>query len=395
MREADGVGLVLAAAGTGRRFGAPVPKQFLPLGGVPVYRRALDCFHSKVDAFVVVVPAARVAEVSAELDGYTERPLRVVAGGESRQESVWRGVQVLEPEVAWVLVHDAARPWVPEDLVDAVIAGMREVGACIPAVEISETVKEVEGGRVLRTLDRSRLRLAQTPQGFSRELLQAALEEAQAAGIVGTDEAVLLERRGCPVAVVPGDPRNVKITWESDLPGAEMKEEKAARWLGAGGEMRVGLGFDFHPLVPNRPLVLGGVPIPGDLGLAGHSDADALLHAVADALLGAAGLNDIGAYFPDTDPRWAGVSSLLLLEKVYRLVRGRGFRVVNVDVVVMAEYPRVRPHVPAIKANLARVLYLTPEEIGVKATTLEGKGTVGRKEGIAVQAVVLLRRETL
>ncbi|GAB4240226.1 MAG: bifunctional 2-C-methyl-D-erythritol 4-phosphate cytidylyltransferase/2-C-methyl-D-erythritol 2,4-cyclodiphosphate synthase [Acidobacteriota bacterium] len=392
MNKGDAVGLVLAAAGSGRRFGSPVPKQFLRLDGVPVYRKALDCFRSQVDAFVVVVPADRVAEVAAELDGYTEQPLRVVPGGDTRQESVRRGVRALGPEVGWVLVHDAARPWVSADLVGAVIAAMRRVGACIPAVEVSETVKEVEGGYVLRTLDRGRLRLAQTPQGFSRELLESALEEAQAAGIVATDEAMLLERRGCPVAVVPGDPRNVKITWESDFPRTESREEKE-RPGREGGEMRVGLGFDFHPLVPNRPLVLGGVTVPGDLGLAGHSDADALLHAVADALLGAAGLSDIGSYFPDTDPRWAGVSSLLLLEKVYRLVRGRGFRVVNVDVVVMAEYPRVRPHVPAIKANLARVLYLRPEEIGVKATTLEGKGAVGRKEGVAVQAVVLLRKE--
>ncbi|HON01075.1 MAG TPA: 2-C-methyl-D-erythritol 2,4-cyclodiphosphate synthase [Acidobacteriota bacterium] len=155
---------------------------------------------------------------------------------------------------------------------------------------------------------------------------------------------------------------------------------------------RVGLGFDFHPLVTGRPLILGGVAIPGELGLDGHSDADVLLHAVADALLGAAGLNDIGSYFPDDDERWKGISSLLLLEKVFRLVRGKGYRVGNVDVVVLADYPRIRPHVPAVKANLGRVLYLDSDRIGVKATTLEGKGVIGHREGVAVQAVVLLEK---
>ncbi len=288
-----------------------------------------------------------------------------------------------------VLVHDGARPFCSAGLIARTIEAAAECGAAIPVLEASDTVKEVgpEGDALMvrATLPRERVRLAQTPQAFRREVLAAAVALGRA-GADATDEATLAERAGHPVRAVPGDPENVKITTPEDLARA------AARAASSVAETapRVGFGYDTHRLAEGRPMVLGGVVIPYPCGLVGHSDADAVCHAVTDALLGAAAAGDIGRHFPDTDPRWRGASSVELLARVVALVRGRGLAVGNVDVVVVAERPKLAPHVPAMRARLAAVLGVDVERVSVKAKTAEGLDAVGRGEAVAVHAVALL-----
>ncbi len=369
-------GLILAAAGSGARFESSIPKQFLEFHGKPIYLFALETIGELCEEIAVVVPPDWVGHVrkeQAELNLH-ER-VQVVKGGSSRQESVSLGLQALSPGVTRILVHDAVRPFVTRSLVGRVLAGLEHEAACVPVLPIAETVKEVDGHRVLRTLERNRLRLTQTPQAFDREVLERALIRAARDKTVATDEATLVERTGTKVYTVAGEQENIKITWKQDM-----------RRL----DFRVGIGFDFHRFGPDRPLLLGGIVIPHKRGLEGHSDADVILHALSDAILGAAGLPDIGSHFPDNDPEYKDLSSMVLLEDVYALVQSQGLRVSNLDIMLIAEEPRLSPHIGPIKANLARVLHLQRSRIGVKATTMERSGPIGRAEGIAAQAVVLL-----
>jgi 2-C-methyl-D-erythritol 2,4-cyclodiphosphate synthase len=290
--------------------------------------------------------------------------------------------------VRYLLVHDAARPLVSAQLVDAVIEATRRVGAAIPAREVHDTVKRVEDGKVTATVDRSRLRLAQTPQGFRADWLRDAISGARTAGAELTDEASALELAGHPVAVVAGDPGNVKITTSEDL-------ERARRALGGGTmEFRVGTGFDIHRWGgPERRLVLGGVPFEGERGLLGHSDADVVLHAVMDAVLGAAALGDIGIHFPPEDPAFRDADSAALTRQVAKLVADEGYSVVNLDITLLAESPKIRSRNAEMRRSIADCLSIDPSRVGLKATTLEGLGALGRGEGAACQASALLRRE--
>ncbi len=380
-------GLILAAAGSGARFESSIPKQFLEFDGKPIYLLALETIGELCQEIAVVVPPDWVAQVRKEQSELNlHERVQVVKGGSSRQESVSLGLQALSPGVTRVLVHDAVRPFVSRSLVRRVLAGLEHEPACVPVLPIAETVKEVDGPRVLRTLERSRLRLTQTPQAFDREVLERALVRAKRNKTVATDEATLVEHTGAKVYTVAGEPENIKITWKRDMRRLESRQM----------DLRVGTGFDFHRFGPDRPLLLGGVVMPHGRGLEGHSDADVILHALSDALLGAAGLPDIGSHFPDNDPEYKNLSSLVLLEEVYEMVQNQGLRVTNLDITLIAEEPRLSPHIGPIKDNLARVLHLQRSRIGVKATTMEQSGPIGRAEGIAAQAVVLLgqrRRE--
>jgi len=366
-----------------------VPKQYRLLAGRPVLWHTLTRFEScpHIDGMVLVVhPEDRgLCEELVLGQGAFAKLRAVVEGGAERRDSVRAGVRATGDGDEIVLVHDAVRPLVSDALIERVVAAAAQHGAAVPALPAAETVKEVVDGRVVATPDRQRLWLAQTPQGFRREVLVAAMAlvpEDQPA----MDEATVVERAGnCPVHIVEGERDNVKITSAGDL-------ERLAGRLGQerGGGLRVGTGYDVHQLVRNRPLVLGGVPVPFDLGLAGHSDADVLTHAIIDALLGAAGLGDIGRLFPDTDEAFRDISSLVLLEEVARRLSAAGARVVNVDAVVMAQAPKLSPHIADMAAALARCLGTAPGAISVKATTTEHLGFVGRQEGIAAQAVALL-----
>ena len=380
------VGVIIVAAGRGTRVGSAVPKQLLDLGGRSILRRSVDAFdrHPTVDQLVVVLPAELVGEAPA-LVGTTDRPCRFVAGGERRQDSVRLGMQALADTIDLVLVHDAARPFAGPELIDRVIAAADAAGAAIPALAARDTVKRVDPDRhtVTATLPREEIWLAQTPQGFRRDVLATAVALGDT-GVEGTDEAMLAERSGHAVTVVPGDARNVKITTAEDLAAA--RETFAS-------SLRVGTGFDLHRLVPGRPLVLAGVTLPSDRGPLGHSDGDVLCHSLIDAMLGASGLGDIGRHFPDSDPQWRGAPGLDLLARACGILRAAGFSVTNVDATVVLEQPKVAPHLDDIRTRLAGVIGLALDRVSVKAKTSEGVDAVGRGEAIAAHATALVSSE--
>ena len=378
---------IIAAGGQGARMGGDRPKQLLSLGGVTILQRSVDAFDRcrQVDEIVLVVPPD-LATDSASVARPEGTPVRVVAGGIRRQDSVARGFDASSLSSEIIVVHDAARPLCPTELIVRTIEAAARHGAAIAALPAQDTVKQRAAGDdrfVGRTLARQCIVLAQTPQAFRREVLAEAVGLGRR-GVEATDEAVLAERAGHRVVLVAGDPMNIKITTQRDL-------SIARRFLGETMPARVGFGYDLHRLVEGRPLVLGGVRIPHDRGLAGHSDADAVCHAVADAILGAASAGDIGRHFPDTDPRWKGASSIELLRAVVDLVRSRGFVVVNLDVVVVAERPRIGPHTDGMCKAVASAVGVDPDAVSIKGKTNEGVDATGRGEAIATHAVALLR----
>jgi 2-C-methyl-D-erythritol 4-phosphate cytidylyltransferase/2-C-methyl-D-erythritol 2,4-cyclodiphosphate synthase len=376
---------VVVAAGRSSRFGASLPKQFHDLGGRSVLEHAVHAVADRpaVSGVIVVLPADEIGGPWDRTAAAWPCVERVVAGGASRAESVWRGLSATG-DVPYVLVHDGARPLVSAGLVDAVIDATRRHGAAVPILEIPDTVKSVDGVRVTGTLSRNGLGLAQTPQGARTDWLRVALESAGSERSAFTDEAAALEHLGHAVAAVPGEPSNRKITDLADLAEARRRVEPRATVL------RVGTGFDVHRVDPERPLVLGGVRFEDEPGLAGHSDADVVLHAAMDALLGAVGLGDIGLHFPPDDRRFAGAASTDLARRVAALLDARGYRIVNLDLTLLAETPRIRDRVEGMRVAIAECLATEPTRIGLKATTLEGLGALGRGEGVACQAVALV-----
>jgi 2-C-methyl-D-erythritol 4-phosphate cytidylyltransferase / 2-C-methyl-D-erythritol 2,4-cyclodiphosphate synthase len=382
------VSAIIAAGGTGTRLGSTQPKQLIELGGRTILQRSLDVFISspRIDDVVVALAPDLLARPPAFLVD-REKPVVLVAGGARRQDSVASAVAALPPDVAVVVIHDAARPFVTQELIARTIDAAAADGAAIAAVPAQDTVKHATAsGLIDRTLPRDEIYLAQTPQAFRREVLMDAIAKGRS-GSSATDEAALAEEAGHPVRLVEGDRQNIKITTPSDLAFARGLIASGVN----GGLVRIGAGYDLHRLVERRPLVLGGVHIPFAFGLKGHSDADAVCHAVTDAVLGAAAAGDIGTHFPDTDPRWAGASSLELLRKSAALVRERGFAVENVDVVIIAERPKMLPHVAEMARNLGAALGIDPARVSIKGKTNEGIGELGRGEAIAVHAVALLR----
>jgi 2-C-methyl-D-erythritol 4-phosphate cytidylyltransferase/2-C-methyl-D-erythritol 2,4-cyclodiphosphate synthase len=377
---------IIAAGGWGRRLGAGVPKQLLQVGGATILERSVGAFasHPGVAEVVVALPATLAADPPgwlAALGGGSR--VRVVAGGERRQDSVANAFDAIAAEAEIVLVHDAARPFVTADVISRSIEGAAAHGAAIAAVGAQDTVKRVEGGAIAETLPRESIVLAQTPQAFRRGVLRDAVALGRS-GVQATDEAALAERAGHRVHVIDGDPANVKITTSHDL--------EAARGRARDVEAQAGIGYDLHRLVEGRPLVLGGVTVPSDRGALGHSDADVVCHAVTDAVLGAAHAGDIGRLFPDSDPRWKDASSLGLLREAVAVAHRLGFAVRNVDVVVILERPKLAPYRDAIERHVADALGIEPERVSVKAKTNEGMDAVGRGEAIAAHAVAIVSR---
>jgi 2-C-methyl-D-erythritol 4-phosphate cytidylyltransferase/2-C-methyl-D-erythritol 2,4-cyclodiphosphate synthase len=385
------VGVIIPAAGSGVRMGTAVPKQFFKLAGIPVLARTLRVFldHPAVVAVVAVMPLEHLqsgaASVLPLLSPGQQEKLSFVVGGATRQDSVRKGLEALPAGMEYLLVHDAARPLISRAIIDRCLAGIQEHGAALAAVPVKDTLKKVEEGRVVATVDRTRLWQAQTPQGMTRSLLERAYQKAEASGFVGTDEASLLEHAGLPVAVVMGSEENTKLTRPEDLSLATARVQQKE-----GGMRRIGHGFDAHRFVEGRKLILGGEHIPYPLGLEGHSDADVLVHALMDALLGALALGDIGRHFPDKDPQYSGADSLKLLAQVMQWVQERGMQICNADITVICQQPKLAPHIPAMQAQLAAVCRIAPEQINIKATTTEKMGYTGRGEGISSHAVVLL-----
>lgn len=382
------VAALIVAAGTGSRFGSAVPKVFMPLGGAPLLAWSLRAFgaHPEVGSVVVVV-APEYAEHTRQLCAAgLSLPWQVVDGGPERRVSVCNGLRALReftPDL--VAIHDGARPLVSSDVISDSLAVARRCGAALATVGVVDTVKQVDADLcIIATLDRSQLQLAQTPQTFRYDLILSAHERADAEGWDVTDDAMLVERLGHPVHASRGDRRNLKITVPEDLAMAE--------WLLENNKptQRIGHGFDVHRLVEGRRLVLGGVEIEHEKGLLGHSDADAALHAVCDAILGAAGLGDIGQHFPDTDPAYKDADSLQLLRRVGQLARDAGWTIGNLDATILCQAPKLAPHIPAMRERTAAALEISPDLINYKATTTEKLGPIGEGQAIAAEAVALL-----
>lgn len=380
------VSAILAAGGRGTRFGGIRPKQLATLRGRPLLQHSLEAFllSPSIDRVVVALPPDVASAPPAYLDD-DRKPVEVVAGGERRQDSVANAFARVDGRTDVVVIHDAARPLVTPAVIERTVAEAIRSGAAIAAVRAHDTVKQVRDGLIEATLPRELIYLAQTPQAFR----VAVLRDAFAVAADVTDEASLVERAGHPVAIVEGDPWNLKVTTPADL-------ELAERLLGGSGAavglMRIGNGYDLHRLVMGRPLVLGGVTIPFERGLDGHSDADAVCHAVTDAILGACAAGDIGRHFPDTDSAWKGADSVALLRRAASIVREQGYAVSNVDVVIIAQRPKLLPHVPAMVANVAAALDVAPACVSVKGKTNEGVDSMGAGDSIAVHAVALVYR---
>ena len=381
------ISAVLVAAGASTRMG--FDKLSVDLGGETVLHRSIRAFAQcpQVDEIVLVAGKNRAFVEAQAAD--CKKPVQIVTGGATRAESAKNGV--LAARGTLVAVHDAARPFVSAAVIEAVLDAAKQCGAAAPAVPVKDTIKQAVRGdgktvpagcRVENTPDRSTLYAVQTPQCFDRAQYLAALEEldAEKARLV-TDDCSLFELTGRPVQLTQGDYANRKITTREDLPRPAPKEET---------KMRIGHGYDVHRLVEGRKLILGGVEIPFEKGLLGHSDADVLTHAVMDAVLGAAALGDIGQHFPDNDPAYAGADSLKLAQHVARILSEHGYGIGNIDATVLCQRPKLAPHIPAMRANLAEAFGLPVDAVSVKATTEEHLGFTGEGLGIAAHAVALI-----
>ena len=384
------VSAVLVAAGSSTRMG--FDKLSFDLGGETVLHRSIRAFAQcpLVDEIILVAGSNRAFAQQQAAD--CAKPVCVVAGGATRAESAKNGV--LAASGALVAVHDAARPFVSQQVITAALEAAARCGSAAPAVPVKDTIKAAVRGSgktvpescfVHATPDRSTLYAVQTPQCFDRAAYLAALEEldAEKARLV-TDDCSLFELTGRPVQLTQGDYANLKITTREDLPRPEQKEEH---------KMRIGHGYDVHRLVEGRKLILGGVEVPFEKGLLGHSDADVLTHAVMDAVLGAAALGDIGQHFPDNDPVYSGADSLKLARRVAEILKEHGFRIENIDATLLCQRPKLAPHIPAMRRNLADAFGLPVDAVSVKATTEEHLGFTGEGLGIAAHAVALI--ETL
>lgn len=384
-------GAVIVAAGKSTRMGGGTSKVLEDLGGKPVLLYSFMTLAQSpwVGELCVVCREEDLDQVRALLVGKTRKPVAVVPGGQERQDSVLQGVEALSPELPYLLIHDGARPFVAPEMVEAVCKDAVAYGAATAAVPSKDTCKLSNGqGFVESTPPRERLMAIQTPQAFEREMYLYALRKAQSAGVSYTDDCQLIEAAGGRVRLTLGDYKNIKLTTPEDRVTAraylgEQKEEKT---------MRIGSGYDVHRLVEGRKLILGGVDVPYERGLLGHSDADVLAHAITDALLGAAALGDIGKLFPDNDPQYEGADSLALLGRVCALLGEKGYSIGNIDATVIAQRPKLAPHIPQMRENLAKACGIALPQVSVKATTEEGLGFTGSGDGIAASAVCLLEQ---
>jgi 2-C-methyl-D-erythritol 4-phosphate cytidylyltransferase/2-C-methyl-D-erythritol 2,4-cyclodiphosphate synthase len=392
------VAILVVAGGRGSRAGEGLPKQYRRLGGSSVLALTLAnlCAASPDAGLTVVIhpdDAAHYAESIAELSLENRSRIAPPAfGGASRQESVRNGLEAIArtgtPEI--VLIHDAARPFVDRALIARAIMAARVHGAAAPGVPLNDTVKEIDArGAVAATPDRARLRAVQTPQSFRFALIQAAHRAAANEAREFTDDAMIAEAAGHTVHVFDGDIANFKLTTPEDFTRAMEQIGKTS--LAALPDVRTGQGYDVHAFEAGDHIWLGGVSIPHTHRLAGHSDADVLMHAITDAILGAIAEGDIGAHFPPSDPQWKGAASSIFLAHACKLVRARGGVIAHIDATVICEAPKVGPHREAIRESLARIMGVETGRVAIKATTTETLGFTGRREGIAALAIATVR----
>lgn len=374
---------IIVAAGAGERAGGGVPKQFRTLGNRPIYRWSVNAFLSapQIGRVCLVLPEASLASPPADLP--SDERLIVVAGGSSRTASVRAGLDALRPgEKDIVLIHDAARPGLNEDVIERLIEALEGADAAAPALPVTDALKRQEEAG-LRNIPRDDLFRIQTPQAFRAELIQHALE---ADGSSFVDDLAAVEALGIRVATVAGSERLSKITYEEDIPRMEKLLNAPA------SQMRVGTGYDVHAFAPGDSIRLCGIDIPHDRRLAGHSDADVGWHALTDAVFGALALGDLGDHFPPGDPRWKDADSGVFLRHALMLAADRGWALSSCDITLICEAPKIKPHRAAMRQRTADVAGIALDLVSLKATTTEGLGFTGRREGIAAQAIAVLSR---
>lgn len=377
--------VIIAAAGQGKRLGAPVPKQYLKIGGEPIIIKTLMKFQNleAVDNIFIVAGEDYLEFCQKMVTEYGISKVKgIVRGGSQRQDSVFNALKEVEQKASdteLVLIHDAARPFVSSQIITGVLESAEKKGATVPAVPMTSSIRKLSAPGDMSgsmAVDRNEYYMVQTPQGFKKDILLRSYTAAYEDGYYGTDDSSIVERAGYEVAICDGEYGNIKITTKEDMPM----------------EYRVGTGFDVHRFAEGRKLILGGVTISHDRGLLGHSDADVLVHALMDALLGAAGLGDIGRHFPDSDSKYEGISSMKLLEHVKDLLDDNLYRVGNADITLIAQKPKISPYVDEMISGIAEVLCVEKSRINIKGTTTEKLGFTGREEGIACEAVATLYR---
>lgn len=364
--------VIITAGGTGQRMKSPLPKQYMKIKGIPMIKKAVIAFQENewVDR-ILITTSPEYKELCGELLSDITKLTAIVEGGKERQDSVANGLRELNRKETfdYVMIHDAARPYVTDEIICDSIMKAVEVGAAVAAVPTKDTIRS---GAM--TLERENLHIIQTPQTFEKSIIMRAHEKAAGEKHYGSDDGGLVERLGLPVALSKGDYTNIKITTPEDFPVME----------------RIGKGYDVHRLVPGRRLILGGVEIAHRMGLEGHSDADVLIHAVMDSLLGAAALGDIGKHFPDSDPNYKDISSCELLKRTKELISDAGYVITNIDATVIAQEPKIAPYIDTMRNNLSAILAIDKDSVSIKATTTEKLGFVGREEGIAAESVCLI-----
>ena len=383
--------VLIVAAGRGSRAGGKHPKQYAKLGGQYVLTRTITAFinHTRIDQILVTIHPDDVELYEAATRGLRAQLLPPVHGGSTRQESVYRGLKALvDRSVDKVLIHDAARPFVEEGLIDRVLAELDSHAAVLPVLPLTDTIKQVENNRVVKTVARAALFGAQTPQGFRYPLILELHKKAQGETAVEfTDDASIAEWAGVAVETINGSLANQKLTTPRDL---DMAELVLAKERAENLEHRTGFGFDVHRFEPGDGVVLCGVKVPFNQQLKGHSDADVAMHALTDALYGALGEGDIGSHFPPAEAQWRGAASAIFLQHAVGLVRKRGAKIINIDVTIICEFPKIGPHRETMRAELSRLMELELSRISLKATTTEQLGFTGRGEGIAAQAIATI-----
>jgi 2-C-methyl-D-erythritol 4-phosphate cytidylyltransferase/2-C-methyl-D-erythritol 2,4-cyclodiphosphate synthase len=381
---------IILAGGAGKRLKAHMAKQYLFLNHMPVLVHTLKVFQKSkvIDNIILALPPDDLVSIRQELiDKYgLTKVTTIVAGGKKRQDSVNNGLAAINEKCDVVVIHDAVRPFVTQELIIQVVAAAKTTGAASAGVKAKDTIKETKkDNMVAATIPRQNLWLTQTPQAFKFELLKEAFKSAYVEKFYGTDDASLVERIGKNVKMIEGSYENIKITTQEDILIADALMKKVSEI-----NFRNGFGYDSHRFALNRKLILGGIEIPFDKGLQGHSDADALIHSICDALLGAAGCGDIGRHFPDNDPKFKNISSIILLKRVKKIIEARGFSINNVDATVVMEMPRLAPYAVQMVSNIALALGIAETSVNIKAKTNEGMGFTGRNEGIAAFATVMV-----
>lgn len=380
---------VILAAGCGNRMNSCITKQQMTILGESVLFRSVKAFNESdlVDSIVVVTRADEVEWVREELKGFS-KVCAIVIGGKTRAESAKLGFAYIPESATFVAIHDAARCLITTDMINAVAEAAFVHGAATAATSVTDTVKQVgEDGFVNKTLPRGELMLAQTPQIFARGLYETALSAIKSDNSI-TDDNMMVELTGAKVYPVEMGKQNIKITTIDDIAYAEFVLERRSSM----NEIRIGHGYDVHRLVTDRKLILGGVDIPHEKGLLGHSDADVLVHAIMDAMLGACALGDIGRHFPDSDEKYRGISSLVLLEKVNDLILKNGYSLVNIDATIVIQQPKIAPHIDKMVNNISEMLKIEQSRINIKATTEEKLGFTGSMEGVSAHAVVSVKK---